>query len=229
MKAAYPLLLCLGLAAPAAAQLPDDVPLGVEALTGLRSAYNFRGQEVSDALLDFQLQTEVSLSDELFLNLGGLYAAEGSGDFREASAFASLQREMGNLTLSGLLTYRGFDSPLLDSGLELGAHLTYSHSEDLSLDGSLVYDTGADSFYAELGADYSQVLSDSAYWSARAWVGAADDYYDLSGLVSVGIRLSLTYNVNSQVSLTPFLTAEGSGDPDGDTTLSAGLWFAVSF
>lgn len=211
------------------AQLPEDVPLGIEALTGLRTQDHFRGQEVSDTLLEFQLQTELTLASDIYLGLGGLYAAEGGGDFRETSGYVTLTREFDNFALSALLNYRNFDSSAVETGLEFGARGTWTISDDFSLSSSLTYDGGADGFYLETSADYSQVLSSSSFWNFEGWVGASEDYYGLSGLVAIGSRLSLTYNVTQQVSVTPFVTAETSLDSAGDTTLAAGFWFLVNF
>ncbi|MDP7106894.1 MAG: hypothetical protein QGH41_07430, partial [Roseibacillus sp.] len=48
---------------PLFADLEDDIPLGIEAVTGIRSDYVYRGFNLADVVMDFQLETSIVLDD----------------------------------------------------------------------------------------------------------------------------------------------------------------------
>lgn len=220
-------VIALALTTPAVAEVESEIPLGIEAVTGLRSAYVRNGIDAADAVLDFQLETEIALTNETFLTLGAWHVAESSGDFNETAISAQLTHEWDSLSLTGELSYHSFDSLILESGIDLSLELLYSINRDVSLSGRIGYDEGAESIYGQLQFDYSRPLGEDAYWAFRSGITLADDYYGLSGLTEIYSRLSLTYNINSQLSVTPFVGI--SEAPDADTTAYAGFWFAVSF
>jgi hypothetical protein len=68
MKRLLPLLL-VATAAPA----QDEIPYGIEVLTGYRSEYIDRGFSLAQDLLEVQLGTEIAINDDWRLELGGWY------------------------------------------------------------------------------------------------------------------------------------------------------------
>lgn len=220
------------LAPPPAAPKPE-VPFGIEAVTGYRSEYVYRGFKLAHHTFDFQLETEISLGDSLFLNAGGWYATEtGSGDFSEAAGFADLRREWGAWALGLALSYHNFTDELFDDGFDTGAFVTWAPNDDFSLTTGAWYDHGNDGWYGKLEGGWSRPLDASSFIAVLAGVSWLDDYHRRTGWNDVYARLSWTYAVSERVSLTPFVgtsLALGSGPHDGSDCLYAGLWFEVNF
>ena len=52
------------------AEIENEIKLGIEAVTGIRSGYLHRGYDLADASLEFQLQAEFALSNKSSLNFG---------------------------------------------------------------------------------------------------------------------------------------------------------------
>ena len=75
--------LCL----PASAEIESDIPLGIEAVTGIRSGYVHRGFDLADTSLEFQFAGEVTLSNENSLHFGLSHLAESDGDFSETAGY----------------------------------------------------------------------------------------------------------------------------------------------
>ncbi|NIP93606.1 MAG: hypothetical protein GWO24_09165, partial [Akkermansiaceae bacterium] len=101
----FPVLLLaasgIGLAEHPSHLLKDDatdsgteIPLGIEAVTGIRSGYVHRGFDLAGTLLDFQLEGEVTLKDNLHFNFGGWFATEVSDDFTEGAGFLDLRNDL---------------------------------------------------------------------------------------------------------------------------------------
>lgn len=209
------------------AEVKSDIPLGIEAVTGYRSDYLRNGISAADGVLDFQLESEITLTNDSFLSIGAWHAVESGGDFNETAFSLQLTRQWQNIRLTGELSYYDFDSSVLESGIDSSLQLSYDFSRDLSLSGFLGFDTGADSSYGRIELNYSRPLGENAFGSTRLGLFLADDYYGRSGLTEAYARASLTYNINSQLSLTPFIGL--SEAPDEDFTLYTGIWLAISF
>ena len=87
MKRLSGILLSATMAIPSLrAELEDDIPLGIEAVTGIRSGYVYRGFDLGDTLMDVHLQTEVVLEGNLTLAAGGWFATEVGDEFTEGAA-----------------------------------------------------------------------------------------------------------------------------------------------
>lgn len=215
----------------AVADVENDLPLGIEALTGYGTSSVYRGLELADAALDFQLSTEIALDNTYLIGLSGWHVAESSGEFSETSGELSLIHRSASLSLAGGVTVRDFDSAIVDSGAEIFLEADYSHSADLSYTLRFAYDDAVQSALLAGSVNYSRVINESAYWGIKVGAVAADDFYGASGLVNLDARLSLTYLINSQLSITPFLAhSEGFGFESGDdSTTFGGVWLAISF
>ena len=119
----------------------EEVKFGIEAVTGYRSAYVHRGFEQARGTIDFQIETELAIDNQTFLNVGAWYATEtGNGDFDETSVFSHLRYEQSDkLTLGLSATYRSINpsndiptSQILNDGIEVGAFSSWFFNENLS-------------------------------------------------------------------------------------------------
>lgn len=225
---ALPLLPCLAL--PLAAEVESDLKLGLEAVTGFRSEYVQRGFSLSDALLDFQLEGEVALDDTSLLNFGGWFASEISDDFGEAAAFLDFSKDLAeSITIGASASYHSYDNSFFEDGIDVGTSLTWFGGEEWDLSFHAHRDFGAEAWYANVEGGWSRRLSDEAFLSVTTGLSWVDDYYGSSGLHDYFGRVSVTYNINSMISVTPFVGwSLEIDDGDGDQ-LYGGLWFEVSF
>ena len=232
-------LMTTGLATHSHADVESEIPLGIEAVTGYRSNYIYRGFELAESTLDFQIEAEIALNDDTFLNIGGWYATEtGDGDFDEAAFFTHLRFETSDkLTLGLSATYRSFSHstpPLtveFEDGVDVGAFATWHFCRDFNTTAGAYYDTGAEAWYGHLETKWSKVLSENAFFSLKTGVSFVDDYYGRDGSNDAYGRLSLTYHISDAVSITPFVGGSvllDSDDP-GDDQAYGGVWFEVRF
>ena len=83
-------LFCAG--ASLAPGQEEDIPLGIEAVTGFRSDYVYRGFHLAQATMDFQVETEIVISDILSLGVGGWAATQLDDGFNERIGFIDLAR-----------------------------------------------------------------------------------------------------------------------------------------
>lgn len=240
MKFFLPLtLLTCCLTAQIYAEVENEIPYGIEAVTGFRSEYVYRGFNLAeDSVLDFQIEAEIAINDQTYLNVGGWYATEtGDNDFSESAIFTKLSFEQSDqLTLGVDVSYRDFNESFFDSGIDFGIFASWQFNEDFGLSTGASYDTGADGFYAYLEGNWSKTLSDDAFVSLKTGVSYVSDYYERNGINDIYIRLSLTYHISETVSVTPFvgtsiLIEDDSTFPGviNDDTTYAGLWFVVRF
>lgn len=232
----FPVLLSLfTIAVPlsASAEVENDIQLGIEAVTGYRSHYVYRGFELSESTLDFQLEAEISLTDSLAMNIGGWYASEtGSGDFDEAAGFLKLHHQTTeHLTLGASATYRDFNKSLFKDGVDVGAFATWDFCRGFGITLGGYYDTGAEGWYGNLESYWTKPLSTKAFFALKTGISAVDDYYGRDGFNDVYARASLTYNISDTVSITPFVGGSALLDSDdiGDDTAFGGVWFEVRF
>jgi len=227
------LLFCLSPFASISAQaeIENDIKLGIEAVTGMRSGYVYRGYDLADASLEFQLQAEFALSNQSALNFGLWHLAESDGDFSGSSAYLELDHRIGEqLWFGGSITYRELDHSPLDSGVDLGAYFRYRPHDDWTLSGELHYDFAADGWYAETDLEWSKPLSDSAFIAIRNGVSFTSNYYGGDGFHDIFTRISLTYALSDTISFTPFVGSSISLDNSArDDEAYAGFWFEVIF
>ncbi len=218
----------------------DELKFGIETVTGVRGSYNYRGFELADSTFDFQLETEVTINDNTFLNLGAWYATEtGEGDFNESAIYARLRSTRSDsLDLGISTTYRDVDqgserilSTRIRDGLEIGTFATWYFNDNLSSTAGVYYDSGATGLYSNIELSYSQVISEKSFFSIKAGVSYVDGYYDRNGLNDAYARISVTYHISDTVSIAPFAGTSILLDNDdaGDDTNYLGLWFEVSF
>lgn len=240
MKQLLPLsLVALCLPTQLSADVENDIQLGIEAVTGYRSGYVYRGFELAESTLDFQIEAEIALNDYTFVNVGAWYATEtGSGDFDEAAFFTHLRFQKNDkLTLGLSATYRTFShsstplSVMFEDGVDVGAFATWHFCDDFSATVGAYYDTGAEAWYGHAETRWSKAVSEKAYFSLKTGVSYVNDYYGRDGMNDAYSRLSFTYHISETVSITPFVGGSvllDDNDP-GDDQAFGGVWFEVRF
>jgi len=213
--------------------IASDIQWGFEGVTGYRSSYIYRGFKLADSTIDFQLEGEVAINDQLSLNIGGWYATEtGNGNFDESAGFMHLRHQTTeHLTLGLSGTYRNFNQSIFREGVDLGAFATWHFCRDFGITLGGNYDTGARGWYGNLETNWTKPISDKAFFSLKTGVSAVNDYYTRNGFNDVYGRLSVTYNFSDTVSFTPFVGGSALLDSDdiGDNNAFGGIWFEVRF
>ena len=219
------------LPAVAVAEVESSIPWGVEAVTGYRTEYIHRGMSLADDVIDFQLESGFAISDTLSIGLRGWYASGSAsgGDFSETSGFAELRYDEKTFSAGWVLGYRSFSGSQLSDGFETGPFCSWHATADLDVNAELRYDDGADTWYAKAELSWSKPLDQRSFVSALAGISAVGDFYDREGLNDVFLRISYTYNVAPNISLTPFLGSSIGLDEKADDYGYAGIWFEVSF
>ena len=213
------------------AEIENEINLGIEAVTGIRSGYLHRGYDLADASLEFQLHAEFALSNESSLNFGVWHLAESDGDFSANSAYLELDHQVAEqLWIGGSITYRKLDRSTLDSGGDLGTYFRYRPHDDWTISGELHYDFAADGWYADTELEWSQPISNSAFIAIINGVSFASEYYGDSSFHDVFSKITLTYALSDEIAFTPFVGSNFSlSDSNRDDEFYAGLWFEVIF
>ena len=240
MKLLLPLaLIACPLTSQLSADVENEIPLGIEAVTGIRSEYVYRGFTLAeDSVLDFQIEGEIAINDHTYLNVGAWYASEtGRGDFDETAFFTKLSfLKSDEITIGISANYRDFSDSVFESGVDLGVYGTYQFNKDLGVTAGAYYDFGADAWYANIEGNWSHTITDKSYVSFKLGVSYVNDYYDRDGINDVYARLSYTHHISETVSITPFIGTsiliEDDADVPGitnDDSTYGGLWFVVRF
>ena len=223
------LLLALLFAFPLQAEVEEDLVLGIESVTGLRTNYIYRGFELANATLEAQLETEISLDNDFSVGLAAWHIAESSGDFSETALGVNLRRDFQDFSLTASLDYRFFSETFFRDGIDLGLKGQWFINDNWDLSTKLNYDFGADGLYFAIEGGWSQPLGEDLFLSAHSGISAVNDYFDRNGLNDFYGRLSLTYNVNSFLSLSPFVGYTIGIADEASEQAYAGIWLAVSF
>lgn len=210
----------------------DDIPYGVEAVTQFRSEYNFRGFQLAEETTSFQLGLRYAANDTTHLNVAAWHDSEnGEGDFSEAGALLALGKDIGDASFGISTTYRSYSHSLFENGLNLEASASYLLTENLTTSANIAYDTGADGFYTELKTAYYVRINDDSFLNLSSGISLVSDYYQLSGLNNAFAKISYSYNINSSVSISPYIGGSLLLDnqENRSDSLNAGIYFAVSF
>ena len=213
----------------ASGEVESDIPLGIETLTGLRSNYIYRGFNLADATLEAQIETEIAFDEENSLLLAVWHVSESGGDFADTAVSFGYQRDFADFRVTAFLDYHAFESDLFENGIDLGLKGQWFLSGDWDLALEYRHDFGAEGDYFALEAGWSQPFSEELFVTAESGVSAVSDYYERDGLNDFYGRVTLTYNVNSFLSLSPFIGYSLALADESDDEVEAGLWLAVSF
>ena len=225
---AISLLFFLGIL-PIFSEVEDDLTLGIETVTGLRSNYIYRGFKLADSTLEAQAETQITLSSEYSLGLAAWTVAETSGDFAETGLSVDLSRDFGDFSLTASLGYRFFSETFFEDGVDLGLEAQWFITDDWNLIAKANYDFGAKGSYFAIEGGWSHPLSEDLFISAQSGVSAVNSYFGRDGLNDFYGRLSLTYNINSFLSISPFAGYSLGLDSEASDEAFVGIWLAVSF
>ena len=224
-----PRFALLALTGSAAAEVEQEIPFGIEAVTGYRSEYIQRGFKLGDNILDFQAQAEVAWGEQLVSSFGAWYAT-GSDSFSETAAFANLRWESDLWSIGFETAWMGLKNSPYQDGFDFSPFVEWHLSDDWDLAGGLAWNTGADGLYAFGEARWSQSVGRSGLVHAEAGISGVSDYYGRSGINDAYGRISYTYIFNRSVSLSPFMGSSVPLQSDAETTrLFGGIWFEVNF
>jgi hypothetical protein len=213
------------------AEVESNIPWGVEAVTGYRSESVHRGFILADDVFDFQLESEVALSNEWSVNFGAWYAT-GTGtdnDYSEFSGFVELRYDTDQWSAGWALGYRDFTETFMQDGWETGPFFSWHFNEDLDLNGRLLYDEGAESMYGTIDLSWSKAINPKSFVAVKGGFSFVDDFYGSEGLHAAEMRVSYTYLVAPNVSFTPFVGTSLGLDDVVDDSLYGGVWFEVIF
>jgi len=206
----------------------SEVPYGVEIVTGYRSDYVYRGFSLADDLIEVQIGTEIALSDEWLIDLGGWYGS-GSRNFEEVSAAFGIRYDRDDWDAGLNASWHGYQNSLFQDGVDFGPSLNWRPSEDWRIGSGISYDTGPKGWYGNIEAQWSKPVGNSSFISILGGTSATSNYYGRSGLNDFYTRIGWTYGVNKSVAFTPFVGSSVPLYSDGSTRLFAGLWFEVNF
>ena len=115
--------------------------------------------------------------------------------------------------------------------MDLGAFITLYPTEDWDVTFGAYHDFGADGWYVNAETGWSTRIGEDSFLDLKSGVSWVDGYYGRSGMNDFYGRASVTYNVNSAVSLTPFLgwSMEIDDDNGDGDELFGGLWLELVF
>lgn len=215
----------------AVAELDSEIPLGIEAATGFRSSYVYRGFELAETSLEFQLAGEFTLSNETAIGFGLSHLAESSNSFAETSGYFELLHDFNDRWLIGAgLTFRDRRSSLLDGGVDAGIFARYRVNDDWSVRSDLNYDFGNEGLYFATEISWSQPLSEDAYIEWQTGVSLVQDYLGENGFNDLFSRFTLNYQISDQIAISPFVgTSLQLGGGARSDRFFGGLYFQVIF
>ena len=224
-------IAALTVSATATAEVEQEIPWGVEAVTGFRSEYIYRGFKMANAVIDVQAEAEIAINDDLITSFGAWYAtATGSGGFSEAAGYANIRWDIERFTLGFEATWKSLEHSIYQDGLDLSPTLAWHLNDELDSTGGLAWDTGADGLYVFTEIAWSKSITTNGFVSADAGLSWVNDYYLRSGLNDAYARVSYTQVLNRSVSITPFIGTSAPLQSDTETVrLFGGIWFEVNF
>jgi hypothetical protein len=206
------------------------IPWGIEAMAGYRTELVHRGYQIADEVYDYQLEGEYALADQWMLNFRGIHAqGNGISNFSELTGLVELRYDHTWYSAGWSMGYRDFQSTFIRDGWESGPFVTFHLSENWDLRADCVYDQGAESFFSTAQVLWSKSLGQSSIVAAQGGVSYADDFYGSKGFHNLDARLSYTYFLIPNVSLSPFVAASVKLDDAADDVALAGMSFDVTF
>lgn len=213
------------------AEIDTEIPLGIEAVTGLRTDYVHRGFQLAESALDFQVEAEITLSNETALHLGFAHLSESNGDFNETTSYAEFSHSFGKKFTGGVsLTYRDRNDSLLAGGFDFGFFSSYAINDDWRWLNQVNFDFGVEGTYVSSDLEWSHVLSETSFITVESGLSFVSDYLQRDGLNDFHTRLTYTYALSDQVSFTPFIGSSIQiDDRDTNDLFYGGVWFEVIF
>ncbi len=211
-------------------ELKQELPIGIEAVTGYRSDYIYKGSKLAGEVVDFQLSGELAYSDYQFLRYSLWYVNEtGDGDFSETGFSLKYLEQIEQFDYYVGLKYRNISDDILDSTAELFAGIRWHKNEFFSVGAEVTYDTEVDGWHSELSLRHLRDINKDSFVSIDLGLSAVHNYYGEDGVYDVFSRLSYTYNITKTVSFSPFVGTSFQHYGADRELLYGGAWFEVSF
>ena len=230
-------LLSASLAAPAIAgdfsnpiastgsglSLPSFGAGAVSVSAGYHTDYIWRGQNLGSDLVDWSIEATTSLAG--FDLTAGVWAARFNSGGEEVDVYASASKELGFATVEvGYILYY-FDNATSDNTQEVYLGLS-KEVAGFGLSATSYYDFDQiDEFYTELGVEKSFTLGGFGAVDASVVAGINDN----AQFTHVQGTLSKSYDLNSAVSVTPYVSYSNALNSSVDDEFVAGASLGFSF
>ena len=225
-------ILSIAIISPVFGDIEDEVPLGIEAMSGIRSGYTHRGFDLADTSLEFQFSGKVILKNGQNLTLGISQLAEVNDTFSETSSHLEWTSPASeNLHFGVSATYRDRNHSTIASGFDLGVFTTYSIHPDWQWRNDLIYDWASQGLYGSTEIAWSYLTSNDSFITITSGLSLIANYEDLDGINDFYSRCSYHYGLSELVSVTPFLGASLLLDhkENRKSSVFGGLLFQVIF
>ena len=207
----------------------DRDPFGIEAVTGIRSDYVHRGFQLANSALDFQLETELTLSNETSLHFGLSQFSENGETSRKPRA-TETHTFSNTFNQGATVTYLNRQNSLLNEGFDFGLFTRMDLNRDWRWLNELNFDLGVDGIWFRSALEWSTIITDEAFLVIEGGLSMVSGYLDRDGLNDFHTRISLTYALSDQISITPFLgTSFQIEDSSASDIFYGGVWFEVIF
>ncbi len=208
-----------------------EIYMGIEALTGFRSDYVFRGEYVAESSIEFQLSGGVALDDYWYVQ-GEFFCLNECehSPFRQIQLLGELNYYLNTeSTLGCYVAGQEFDRTILKSGIEQGVIWRWNPSLNWGIKAKIFYESGQDGTYAEMRATYMPLIAENVAWVNCAQVGCAINYADTDGIKELMLRTGLSWAVNESWKIEPYVAWYYGVGRDDFTKICAGFWLSYSF
>lgn len=206
-----------------------DVFIGIEAFAGYRSRYQFRNFRLADHVTEFQVASELAISNQTSLALGG-YSSAGDSGYSHHGGFVDWRWLLSESTTVGVATTaRSFRGVAIESGFEVGLFIEHELNESLSLRLFGAHDFAANGQFASLELRHDHQVNRHWIIETQLQTSFVSNYYQRSDWNDLSASLSLRYRPNAQWSIVPFLGYSYALAPGGQDTLFVGVNFEFLF
>lgn len=222
---------------PALPPAEPESAFSAEVSLGYDTFYIFRGEELYEQVLWSQVAIDISLTENLSLNLTPWYLSGIDDDYTELDLLASLTYDAGFAEFTG--GYAGYLYPRGSSGGNEG--IDDEHEASLAVSKMLgvfelgvlaAYNFDREGTYFEAKAGASFELCKCAALEPSVAVGYSSNYYEEDGFTHVLLSLAMPVKLTETATLTPYIAGNlplEVLDAEQDAEVFGGVAFAVSF
>lgn len=170
---------------------------------GYANKYEFRGFDLGNDLVQAELGTSVPLSDTLTFDASVWYGTLYSGNYNEINLVGALTNDFGPLSAGLLFRQYFYDGDGSDNN-ELGLILSYPVGGGVEINFDTYYDFDFKGWYFELGATYTQDITDTIGVILGAGVSYQNDYaFDGDAWHHIYVGLGLPIALTETATFTP--------------------------
>lgn len=206
----------------------SPIQLGAQLMTGYRSNYIFRGEELGRSVIEGQIASAIALSNDWAL-AGEADFLRGfeQGHFSQTTLYGELQYYVGDeCTIGPSFAYQGYSDSYFKSGVEPGLAWRWNPVPDWSFSAAGVYDTGQEGFYGNAAISWQPLITDNIAWQTTAVFGASSDYMGSSGPSDLLLRTGWLIRMGASFRLQPFVGVNFSFGNRNEKKLIGGVWFS---